>query len=258
MKGSMLSVILGGMMLVPAAVGGQTPEKSMTVFVTAAAVTDVVKIDKATEKKLSDAIKAAGQTRKDLEKALKAKHGKKREAWPPEIQDQMEDAEEAVALAVADWEYRKVKQEGLSDTAEDVRKSIIGDGTAGKKDYITLVSSAADAQLIVEVNGRRSGSSGAQGGLLALRDDLYWISFYVKPGPKLPVERFGAVPRTYRLRRAGYQARRLAIPRPDSPEWRFEAHGYQRWGAAANVASVVVEDFIGKNYDAMQTTMGGQ
>ena len=57
----------------------------MTVFVTAAAVPDVGKIDKATETRLLDAIKAARQKRKDLEKALKAQHGKKREAWPAEI-----------------------------------------------------------------------------------------------------------------------------------------------------------------------------
>ena len=62
-----------------------------------------------------------------------------------------------------------------------------------------------------------------------MRDDLFWISFVVKPGPKLPAERFAAVPRTYRLRRMGYQAWRLAIPRPDHPEWRFEAHSTQRW-----------------------------
>jgi hypothetical protein len=252
MKTCILSAILGGIALIPAPAGARAAEKTMSVFVTAAEVTDVSKIDKATETRLLDAIKAARQKRQDLEKALKATHGKKRESWPQEIQDQMDDAEEAEALAQADWAYRKVKSEGLSDTAEDIRKSIIGDGMAGKKDHITLVTSPAEAELIVEVNGRRSGSSGAQGGLLALRDDLFWISFFVKPGPKLPVPRFAAVPRTYRLRRMGYQAWRLAIPRPDSPDWRFEAHGIQRWGNAANVASVLLEDFIDKNYDAMQ------
>ena len=258
MKARMLSVLLGGAVLLPTVAAAQTTEKTMTVFVSAAAVTDVAKIDKATETRLLDAIKAARQKRKDLEKGLKAQHGKKRDAWPPDIQDQMYAAEEAEALAEADWAYRKVKQEGLSDTAEDVRKSIIGDGMAGKKEHITLVGSAAEAQLIVEVNGRRSGSSGAQGGLMALRDDLYWISFFVKPGPKLPVERFAAVPRTYRLRRAGYQAWRLSIPRPEHPEWRFEAHGFQRWGSAANVVSVQIEDFIGKNYDAMQSPVAAK
>jgi hypothetical protein len=226
-------------------------EKTMAVFVTAAEVTDVVKIDKETEKQLLAAMKTTREARKALEKALKAQHGKKQEAWPPEARDRFEAAEEAVALAEADYAYRKVKQEGLVDTAEDIRKSIVGDGVAGKKEWMRLVTSPGDAEVIVEVNGRRSGSSGSQPGLMVLRDDQFWISVLVKPGPKLSAERFAAVPRTYRFRRAGYQAWRLAVPRPESPAWRFEAFGMQRWGAAANVASVLVEDFIGKNYEAL-------
>ena len=76
-------------MLSPVAVGRPAQaaaDKTMTVFVTAAAVTDVGKIDKATETKLLDALKAARQKRKDLEKTLKAQHGNKREAWPAEIE----------------------------------------------------------------------------------------------------------------------------------------------------------------------------
>jgi hypothetical protein len=258
MRIRMLSVIVGGALLVPTAARAQAGEKTMTVFVAAAAVADVGKVDKATETRLRDAIKAAHQTRKDREKTLKAQHGKKRETWPPEAEDQMYDAEEAEALAEADWAYRKVKQGGLSDTAEDIRKSIVGDGVAGRKDHIALVTSAAEAQLIVEVNGRRSGSSGTQPGLMVMRDDLFWISFAVRPGPRLPAERFAAVPRTYRLRRFGYQAWRLATPRPEHPEWRFEAHGLQRWGSAANVASVLVEDFIGRNYDTMLSPLAAK
>ena len=258
MKIRTLPLIAGGLLLCLPADHAQAADKTMTVFVTAAATGDVTKIDKATETRLQDAIKAARQKRKDLEKALKAQHGKKREAWPADAEDQMYAAEEAEALADADWAYRKVKQEGLNDTVEDIRKSIVGDGVAGKKEFITLVNSADDAQLIVEVNGRRSGSSGSQPGLMIVRDDLFWISFFVKPGPKLAADRFAAVPNSYRLRRFGYQVWRLSIPRPDHPEWRFEAHSMQRWGAAANVASVLVEDFIGKNYDAMQSPVAAK
>jgi hypothetical protein len=248
-RGSLLPIV--GMAMLWFGGAAAAAEKTMAVFVTAAEVTDVVKIDKETEKQLLAAIKATRGTRKELEKTLKAQHGKKQEAWPPEARDRFDEAEETVALAEADYAYRKVKQEGLVDTAEDIRKSIVGDGVAGKKEWMRLVTSPDDAEVIVEVNGRRSGSSGSQPGLMVLRDDQFWISVLVKPGPKLPTERFSAVPRTYRFRRVGYQAWRLAVPRPDSPVWRFEAFGMQRWGAAANVASVLIEDFIGKNYDAL-------
>ena len=68
MKVRMLSVIVGGTLLCPTVARAQAADRTMTVFVTAAAVADVGKIDKATETRLLDAIKAARQTRKDLEK----------------------------------------------------------------------------------------------------------------------------------------------------------------------------------------------
>ena len=250
MRARLLSSILGTLLL-PLTAAPAAADKTLAVLVTAAEVTDVKKVDKATEQRLFEAIRQAEKARKDLEKALKAQHGKKRDLWPPDAEERYVEAEEASALAQADYAYRKVKQEGLLDSAEDIKKSIVGDGMAGKKEWIRLVSTPEEAEVIVEVNGRRSGYSGASGGLLAMRDDQFWISVLVKPGPKLAVERFAAVPRTYRFRRVGYQAWRLALPRPDSPEWRFEVFGHTRWGAAANVVSVLVEDFIGKHYDLM-------
>ena len=154
-------------------------------------------------------------------------------------------------LAEADYAYRKVKADGLTDSAEDIRKAIAGEGLSGEKDRMRVVSSADTAHLIVEVNGRRSSSSGATGGLMALRDDQFYISFLVKAGPKLPAERFANVPRTYRLRGMGATVYRLAVPKPEAPWWRFEAYGTMKWGSAANGASKLVEDFIQKNYDAM-------
>jgi hypothetical protein len=166
----------------------------------------------------------------------------------------MLDAEEAVGLAQADYAYRKVKSEGLADSAEDIRKAILGEGMSGEKNNIRLVSTADEAQLIIDVNGRRSSSSGATGGLMSLRNDQFYVSFLVKAGPKLPAERFARVPRTYRLRGLGATVYRLGVPKPDAPWWRFEAYGTMKWGSAANGASKLVEDFIEKNYDAMMGT----
>ena len=254
MTARLLSLVLGGTLLLAGDAPLRAADRSLAVFVTAAQIQDVTKLDKATEQKLLDAIKSASNARKALEKDLKARHGKKREAWPAEAQDKLEEAEETEAIASAEWAYRKVKQEGLSDTAEDIRKSIVGEGTAGKKDHITLVTSAADAELIVEVAGRRSSYGGLNQGLMALRDDQFYINLVLKPGPKLPAERFAAVPKTYRMRRLGHQAFRLAQPRADAPFWRFESYGMMRWGAAANTASVLIEDFIDKNYEAMMAS----
>jgi hypothetical protein len=246
-----VSLVLGGVLLAAGVSHAQPGAKPMTVFVTAAPLADVTKVDKETETRLLAAIKDAQAKQKDLDKSLKAQYGKKREAWPQDAQDSMFDAEEAVALAQADYAYRKVKSDGLADSAEDIRKAILGEGMSGEKNRIQLVSSADEAQLIVEVNGRRSSSSGANGGLMALRNDQFYISFLLKAGPKLPAEGFARVPRTYRLRGFGATVYRLGVPKPDAPWWRFEAYGTMKWGSAANGASKLVEDFIEKNYDAM-------
>jgi hypothetical protein len=250
-----VSLVIGGILMSAGVPHGQPGPKAMTVFVTAAPLADVTKVDKETETRLLAAIKDADTKRKDLEKSLKAQHGKKRDAWPQEAQDSMFDAEEAVALAQADYAYRKVKSEGLADSAEDIRKAILGEGLSGEKNHIQVVSTAEEAQLIVEVNGRRSSSSGT-GGLMALRNDQFYISFLMKPGPKLPADRFANVPRTYRLRGVGATVYRLGTPKPDAPSWRFEAFGTMKWGSAANGASKLVEDFIEKNYDAMMAPAG--
>ena len=254
----LVSLMLGAVLVSAGVAHGQPGGKAMTVFVTAAPLADVKKVDKETETRLLAAIKDAETTRKDLEKSLKAQHGKKRDAWPQDAQDAMFDAEEAVALAQADYAYRKVKSESLADSADDIRKAILGEGMSGEKNHIRVVSSADEAQLIVEVNGRRSSSSGATGGLMALRDDQFYISFLVKAGPKLEAERFANVPRTYRLRGFGATVYRLALPKPDAPWWRFEAYGTMKWGSAANGASKLVEDFIGKNYAAMTAPAASQ
>jgi hypothetical protein len=54
----------------------------MAVFVTAAPVVDVKKVDKETETRLAAAIKDAKTKRADLEKSLKAQHGKSARTGP--------------------------------------------------------------------------------------------------------------------------------------------------------------------------------
>lgn len=254
----LVSIALGGFVLAAALAHAQPGDQAIAVFVTAAPVVDVRKVDKETETRLTTAIKDAKTKRADLEKSLKAQHGKKREDWPQEAQDTYAEAEEAVVVAEADYAYRKVKVAGLTDSAEDIRKSIAGAGLTGQKDGIRLVPTANDAQLIIEVNGRRSASSGAMGGLMAMRDDTFYISFLVKAGPKLAAERFANVPRSYRYRRRTQVVYRLANPSPEAPWWRFEAYGTLKWGSAANAASALVEDFVEKNYGAMMTPPASQ
>jgi len=245
----MVAAVLG-LFMVPTGIVSQTSDKAMAVFLTAAQVTDVTTIDKDTQKRLELAVKDTRKALKDLEKVLKAQHGSKSEKWPDEAQERHLDAQEAVAVANADWLYRRVKQEGLTDSVEDIRQALTGHGIAGVKENVKLVDALADAQLVVEVTGRRSGNSGKPGLLSAVRDDQYWIKFSITPGPNLSAERFGAVPPTYRFKH-GQMGWRLGRARPEAAEWRFEGYGELRWANPAHVVSLMLEDFIAKNYDLM-------
>src|SRR5262245_11374799 len=105
----LVSTALGGIILLAGVAHAQPGDKAMTVFVTAAPLADVKKVDKETETRLLAAIKDARTKRETLEKSLKAQHGKKREAWPQDAQDACADADEAVVLAEANYAYRQVK-----------------------------------------------------------------------------------------------------------------------------------------------------
>jgi hypothetical protein len=205
-------------------------------------------VDSALRKELEAKMRATSKARKDLEKELKSQYGKKEETWPKDKQDAYFEAQETEALAEADYEYRRINPEALADTAQDIRNSLSGKGAfQTRKDNVILVESPADADIVVEVVGRRSAMTLAT----QLRADLYYISFLLKPGGKMAPERFAAVSRDYRFRRFGQSAWRLQAPRPDAPVWRFDALGHQRWSNAAGTAALLVNDFIEKNYGAL-------
>jgi hypothetical protein len=220
------------------------PARPVSVFVTVAEVADQGKVTEADRERHSAAISAAQTARKDLDKALKAQFGNKRDKWPADAQQQYLEAEDAVLRANAEWMYRSGRSERLGDSAEDIKNSIQGKGTAGRKENLTVVPTLDQAELVVEVNGRRSDKTSDPDEF----DNEYWVSVLLKAGPKMTAEQFAGVPRSYRLMRAGYPVTRLATPTDATPFWRFEGYGLMRWSAAANAISVLIEDFVNKNH----------
>jgi hypothetical protein len=220
----------------------------LKVAVTAATPEARKDVDPALKKELEAKMEATSKARKELEKQLKSQYGKKDEAWPKDKQDAFFEAQEAEALAEADYEYRRINPEALADTAQDIRNSLSGKGAfQTRKDNVVLVESPAEADIVIEVVARRSAKTIPT----QLRADLYYISFLIKPGGKMAADRFAAVSRDYRFRRFGQSAWRLQAPRPDAPVWRFDALGQQRWSNAAGTAALLVNDFIAKNYGVL-------
>jgi hypothetical protein len=241
---SMFPVLIG-LALAATSAGAQT---SMKVYVTAAQVAERKDVDAATREALKAKKEAAREVRKAREKELKAAHGKKKEQWPPEVQEAFFEVDEAAALAEADYEYRKIELKGISDSVKDVIESIQGKGLAGRKERVALASSAEEADLVVEVRARRSGKTLPT----QIKADRCYLLFSLGPGGQLEPERFSRVPANYRPGKFGAAVWRLASPRPESPVFVFESYNgggseFGCHGAAANAAATAIEKFIQDN-----------
>ena len=229
--------------------GAGGPELPLRVFVTAAQVEPRKDVDDATKKALKAKRDEAREARKALEKQLKDQLGKKRESWPPEKDDELYRLEEAEALAEADYEYRKIDPKGIADSVQDLVESIQGKGVAGRKERIILASSAADADLVVEVAARRSGKTLPT----QLKPDRCFLLFTVGPGGKGSAASFARVPATYRPKHSGVWAWRIASPKESKPVFTFESYNggageFGCQGQAANAASGLIDKFIEDNY----------
>lgn len=239
-------VVVALCLAVSPAAEAATPLK---VYVTAAEVEARKDVDEATKNALKARREQAREARKAREKQLKEEYGKKREAWPAEKDEELYLLEEAEALAEADFEYRRVDPKGLADSVKDVTESIQGKGSASKKDSVVLATSAADADLVLEVAARRSGKTLPT----QLRPDRCFLLFNVAPGGKLDAASFAKVPASYRPKRFGMWVWKIASPKADRPAFTFESYNgggneFGCQGAAANAAAGTVEKFIEDNY----------
>jgi hypothetical protein len=233
------------------------PKTVMSVFVTGAQVEAVKDVDEAAKAALKAKRDAAKEVRKSKEKELKKELGKKRDKWPPEKDDELYALEEAEALARADYEYRKIDPKGIKDSVEDIVESFQGKGTAGRKDHVSLASSAADADLVLEVLARRAEKTLPT----QLKPDWCYVFFSIGPGGKVGVDRFAKVPAAYRIRKGfGWGIYKIAGPRAEAPTFRFETNNLMTTGAwgsfgcygtAANAASAAIDKFVEDNYDAL-------
>ena len=176
------------------AVGPARAQTPMKVFVTAAQVHERKEVDEATKNALKAKKDAAREARKAKENEIKAQHGKKKEQWPADKQEEYFQVEEAAALAEADYEYRKIELKGMNDSVQDVVESIQGKGIAGRKERVAMAASAAEADLVVEIRARRSGKTLPT----QLKADRCYLLFSLGPGGKLDPERFAKVPANYR------------------------------------------------------------
>jgi len=249
-----LMVVALSLAVSPAVVRAAGSQGPLKVYVTAAQVEARKDVDDATKNALKAKRDQAREARKTLEKQLKEQLGKKRESWPPAKDDELYAAEEAEALAEAAYEYRKIDPKGLADSVKDVSESIEGKGIAGRKDRVVLATSAADADLVLEVVARRSGKTLPT----QFKADRCFILFKVLPGKKLKAAAFSKVPANYRPKRFGMWVWTIARPKAGQPSFTFESYNgggseFGCQGAAANAAAGAIDKFIEDNHAILTT-----
>jgi len=240
-------------LLASAAWAGDHPPKALAVYVVGTGA-EAREPDDAMKKALKEKRREATEARKALEKQLKDQYGKKRESWPPEKEEELYALEEAEALARADHEYRKIDPKQVVDSVNDIRKSIEGKGTAGRKERVTLAGSEKEADLVMEVLARRAEK------VLPTDFKPSWcyVFFSIGPGGRTPPEQFGKVPAAYKIRKGfGWGIYRIAGPSATAPVFKFESNNLQTsgaWGSfgchgsAANAAAAAVDKFVEDNY----------
>jgi hypothetical protein len=233
------------------------PPKPLAVYIvgTSAEAKDP---DDATKKALKEKRQAATDARKALEKQLKEQLGKKRDTWPQDKDDELYALEEAEALARADYEYRKIDPKQVTDAVNDIRKSVEGKGTAGRKERVTLASTEQDADLVLEVLARR----GEKVLPTELKPTWCFVFFSIGPGGKTSPKQFAKVPANYRIRKGfGWGIYKIAGPSASSPVFKFESNNQMTsgaWGSfgchgsAANAAAAAVDKFIEDNYSTLE------
>ncbi|MBX7183999.1 MAG: hypothetical protein K1Y01_02545 [Vicinamibacteria bacterium] len=244
MKQRRARVLVAAMVLGSVATAADEPIRS--VFITAGTLQVAAGDEKELRAKANDAYK----TRRDAEKKLKEQFGKKREAWPPEKDDELYALEEAEAVAMAAWQYRKVDPKAVADAIKDLSRAAEGKGMqAGKKNHIALVSSAAEADVLVEILARRSES---RGGAFTATD--CWVLFSIGRGEKTAAARFAKIPADYRPKTSWrVNAYKIASPNAERPGFIFEGYNgggssFGCHGAAANGASHLIDRFIEDNH----------
>ena len=160
---------------------------------------------------------------------LRKMHGDKTKNWPPEVWKEFYVAEDASTRAVARRDYQPAETRlRLADSVEDFRR-----GAGGNK-RMTMVTTADEASLVVQITGRRRVSAPGP------TDGRYFVRFRLAPGAKMPPERFHELTYDYKWNNAWTKL--IAHSTDASPYVDLEVGSPASWknGADGVIGAVVV------------------
>lgn len=183
---------------------------------------------------------AAGKSVDQLHKDLKKQFGKDAKKWPEEKVRGYYEARDALGVAWSESYYYARPAAEKTDSVEDFRKHLAKDR---KNKYVTLASSREDADLVVEVMGRKGMAKFIRGSK--------YLGFDVLPG-RIRADALVNLPRERLTPWWADHFSTLHWPRTAEPFFRFEVNDAERWQDVAEYGVLVVEEVAKAYYDALK------
>jgi hypothetical protein len=167
---------------------------------------------------------------------LRKEHGDKTSQWPPDVWKIFNDAEDTHMMTAARRDYERAEtQLALADSVDDFIR-----GAAANKG-MTLVKSAEEASLVVQITGRRYASKAD------VYDPKYFIRVRLSPGAKMTTERFVELTQGYKWTSVFSKA--FSRPKPGAMWVDLEAGSPASYKNGAGIVRSVIDSFIRATMD---------
>lgn len=182
---------------------------------------------------------SAAKTANDAYKDLKKQYGKDKAKWPADRRSAYFDAVDAAGTAWSEAYYYARPAAEKADSVKD-----FSDKLAKRKDkYVTLAASREQADLVIEVMGRR--------GMAKFVSGSKYLCFDLLPG-KVPADALLDLPRERFDPWFDDRVWALRWPKPGEPGFRFEVNDSERWSDVADYGVRTVEEVAKTYYDALK------
>lgn len=174
-----------------------------------------------------------------LEKDLKKQYGKDVKKWPEDKRGAYYDALDTLGMAWSANYYaaRPAKEKG--DSVLDLNKRL---GKESKNAYVVLAERPEDADLVVEILGRKGQAKFVVGNK--------YLGFDVLAG-KIAPETLARLPREFRPWHADHLST-LHWAKSGEPYLRFEVWDTERWQDVAGYVGHTLEELVKANYDLLR------
>lgn len=171
---------------------------------------------------------------------LKKQFGKDRAKWPEDKRTEYYNALDASGVAWSEHYYYARPAKEKADSVTDLTKSL---GKSRKEAYVVLAERREDADLLVEILGRKGQAKFVVG--------AKYLGFDILPG-KLPVERLLKLPR--QAFKPWFDDRLLTLhwPKPGELYLRFEVSDQERWQDVAAFVGRTADELAKAYYDTLK------